>query len=112
MAIYAGAFVAWTRINYPDREIAENINADYISFLKLFENLGEAIPQAILIIVFICNNWDFILYDETSFIPIPTSCLSLIFSVGSIIMGLISGGKGCLINVFDEVFDEDVFDED
>jgi len=93
MSIKAGAFVAWTGKDDPDRKITKKVPAYAIPFFKLFENLGEAIPQAILIIVFICNNWDFILYDETSFIPIPTSCISLIFSLGSIIMGLISGCK-------------------
>ena len=87
-----GAFVAWTGIDYPGRKITKEIPANAIPFFKLFENLGEVIPQAILI-VFICNNWNFILYNETSFFPIPTSCISLIFSVGSIIMGLISGYK-------------------
>ena len=93
MSLKAGAFVAWTGKDDPGRKITKIAYAKIIPFLKLFENLGEAIPQAILIIVFISNNWDFILYDETSFIPIPTSCISLIFSVGSIIMGLISGCK-------------------
>jgi len=95
MSLKAGAFVAWTGKDDPDREITKDATAEDVPFYKLFENLGEAIPQAILIIVFISHNWDFILYDETSFFPIPTSCISLIFSVGSIIMGLISGGKAC-----------------
>ena len=93
MSLKAGAFVAWTGKDDPDRKITNELPAEAIPFLKLFENLGEAIPQAILIIVFICNNWDFILFDETSFIPIPTSCISLVFSLGSIVMGLISGCK-------------------
>jgi len=93
MAIKTGALVALTGKDDPDRKITKAFRAETIPFFKLFENLGEAIPQAILTIVFICNNWDFILYDETSFIPIPTSCISLIFSFGSIIIGLISGCK-------------------
>ena len=93
MSLKAGALVAWTGNDDPDRMITKNTDAGYVPAYKLFENLGEAIPQAIMIIIFISNNWDFILYDETSFIPIPTSCISLIFSLGSIIMGLISGGK-------------------
>ena len=94
-SLKAGAFVAWTGKDDPYREITKSLSAEFVPFFKLFENLGEAIPQAILIIVFISHNWDFILYDETSFFSIPTSCISLIFSVGSIIMGLISGGKVC-----------------
>ena len=93
VSLKAGAFVAWTGIDDPDRNITKDTIAEDIPGFKLFENLGEAIPQGILIIVFISHNWDFILYDETSFFPIPTSCISLIFSVGSIIMGLISGCK-------------------
>ena len=93
VSLKAGALVAWTGKDDPDRKITKNNRAEDIPGLKLFENLGEAIPQAILIIIFMSNNWDFILYDETSFIPIPTSCISLIFSLGSIFMGLISGCK-------------------
>ena len=93
MSLKAGAILAWTGKDDPDRKITRNTHAKQIACFRLFENLGEAIPQAILIIVFISHNWEFILYDETSFFPIPTSCISLIFSVGSIIMGLISGCK-------------------
>ena len=95
VSLKAGALVAWTGKDDPDRKITKNNRAEDIPGLKLFENLGEAIPQAILIIVFISHNWDFILYEEASFFPVPTSCISLIFSVGSIIMGLISGCKVC-----------------
>ena len=91
LSLKAGFLVAWTGDDDPERKITKDTTADAIPGLKLFENLGEAIPQAILVILFIVNNWDFMLYSEKSFIPIPTSCISLFFSFGSIIMGLISG---------------------
>ena len=93
LSLKAGILVAWTGDDDPERKITKDTAAEAVPGLKLFENLGEAIPQAILVIVFIVNNWDFMLYNEKSFIPIPTSCISLFFSFGSIIMGLISGCK-------------------
>ena len=69
------------------------VSADELPWMKLFENLGEAIPQAILSLVFLINNFSFEV--DSSFIPIPTTCISLFFSIGSIMMGLYSGCSVC-----------------
>ena len=76
-----------------DYKVTKFVTAEVVPFYKLFENLGEAIPQAILCLVFISNNFPFVMHDETSFSPIPTSWVSIFFSLGSIIMGLYSGCK-------------------
>ena len=69
------------------------VSADELPWMKLFENLGEAIPQAILSLVFLINNFSFEV--DSSFMPIPTTCISLFFSIGSIMMGLYSGCSVC-----------------
>ena len=77
-----------------ERKITKTIDAENIPFLKLFENIGEAVPQAIMCLLFIINNFKFIVHEETSsWMPIPISIVSLIFSVGSILMGLYTGIK-------------------
>jgi len=78
-----------------DYMVTKGTAARSVPVFKLFENLGEAIPQAILCLVFISNNFAFVMHDETSFFPIPTSCVSILFSFGSIIMGIYSGLKAC-----------------
>ena len=58
---------------------------------KVFEILGEALPQFIMTLVFVCNNYPFLLNNDIYFgIPIPTSIISLVFSFGSLIIGVIS----------------------
>ena len=74
------------------RKITKKMVAKHIPFLKLFENLGEAVPQSIMCLIFIINNFKFIIHEETStWRPIPISIVSLVFSVGSIMMGLYTG---------------------
>ena len=63
-----------------------------LPFHKLFEILGEALPQFILTLVFASNNYPFLKDNDTYFgIPIPVSIISLVFSFGSLIIGVISG---------------------
>ena len=70
------------------------INPKFLPFAKLFEIIGEALPQFILTLVFTCNNYPFLNEFDTYFsIPIPTSIISLVFSLGSLIIGVISGCK-------------------
>ena len=83
-----------------NKEVDENeklitgINPKVLPFFKLFEILGEALPQFILTLVFAANNFPFLLDNDTYFgIPIPVSIVSLVFSFGSLIMGVISGLK-------------------
>ena len=56
-----------------------------IKHYKLCENVGEALPQLILSIMFIVNYWDD--YDMT------INVVTAIFSSGSVLFGLITSGK-------------------
>ena len=73
----------------------------WLSGWKAFEFIGEAVPQLILSIVFMANNYEFMIDTET-FIgakEFEVTLTSMIFSIGSIVMGLYSG-----IPVFIEIF--------
>ena len=90
-----------------ERKITKGIFADDIPVYKLFENLGEAVPQAIMCLLFIINNFKFIVHEETSsWMPIPISIVSLVFSVGSIMLGIYTGINSCK-KCFDEDDDDD-----
>ena len=83
------------RIRMPESSSEEEtVREDQSEYYKVFENLGEAVPQSIMCLLFIVNNFKFIVHEETStWMPIPISILSLVFSVGSIMMGLYTGKK-------------------
>ena len=84
-----------------ERKITNMIDAKNIPFFKLFENIGEAVPQSIMCLLFIVNNFKFIVHEETStWMPIPISIVSLLFSVGSIMMGRYTGINPILPRVF------------
>ena len=64
----------------------DEASRNFFSGAKLVVDLlGEAIPQVILSIVFVSNNPDFV------FECIPTTLVSIIFSVGSILIGIYNG---------------------
>ena len=55
----------------------------------MVEQFLLALPQLILSIVFLCNNYDFLLaFDTMLGIPLPISLISSIFSGGSLLMGI------------------------
>ena len=59
-------------------------------------------------LLFIINNFDFIIHKETStWLPIPISIVSLVFSVGSIMMGIYTG-----INTMRTWADDDRYDDE
>ena len=61
---------------------------------KLFESAGEAVPQLILAVVYAANNYPYLLaYEDYLGIGIPVTIIPGIFSAGSVVMGVISGGK-------------------
>ena len=77
-----------------EEELIVTINSKNLPFVKLFEIIGEALPQYILTLVFACNNYPFLKDNDTYFgFPIPVSIISLVFSFGSLIMGVITGYK-------------------
>ena len=95
-ALKSGIIIALTGKDDGEREITKMINAKEIPWLKLFENLGEAVPQTIMCLLFIINHFKFIIHEETStLMPVPISIVSLVFSVGSIMVGLYTGINSC-----------------
>ena len=68
------------------------MDSEYLPFWKGFEFIGEAIPQLILAIVFMSNNYEFMQESETlfGFKEFEVTLVSIIFSLGSIVMGLYS----------------------
>ena len=58
-------------------------------FMKVFEQLGEAIPQVIIAIVFYSLNKEFVdNYDHVFGFSIPTTLISIIFSAVSLVLGI------------------------
>ena len=57
---------------------------------KMFEVVGEAFPQLILNLVYIGNNFEFLMEHDkiTPAQPLPTCVVSAVFSLGSVIIGL------------------------
>ena len=91
VTLKSGVIVAWKGEIDPAHKVTRLITVGDIPMHKLYEQLGEAIPQSILCLLFIINNFPFLLHHETSFFSIPVSCISLVFSVVSVAMGLYSG---------------------
>ena len=62
------------------------------------ETVGEALPQFILNVVFICNNYEYLLANDVYFgIPLPISIISSVFSLGSLIIGFINYYQNMII---------------
>ena len=62
--------------------------------MKLIEQLVEALPQLIIALIYCFRHWVYIWLtevDEESWLPLPSSLISPIFSVVSLIMGIYNG---------------------
>ena len=87
----------------PDEDIFKILNFSPVSpsrknlpFFLLFENIGEALPQLTLSLIFLAKSYPILLISDTLFgIPIPISLVTSIFSFGSLCMGFYSGCKAC-----------------
>ena len=69
-------------------------NNEDIPFWNCFEFLGESVPQLLLALIFTSNNYLYI--QKTSFIGVNElllTTISMLFSIGSIAMGLYAGSK-------------------
>merc|ERR1712183_892037 len=74
-------------------------NSSLIGFMKLFEQLGEAIPKLILATIYYFHNYDYVWATErvvetplfTAELAIPITLMSMIFSAVSVGKGIISG---------------------
>ena len=74
------------------------IDSKFLPFYRLWEHVGEALPQLIISLTFISKNYPFIYAEEQYFegsISFPISILSAIFSGGSLAYGLYSGCLAC-----------------
>ena len=66
------------------------IVSGFLPFWKGFEFVGEALPQLLLSIVFMVNNYDFMMQTDTMIgvNEFTVTLISIMFSIGSISMGL------------------------
>ena len=68
------------------------LTSNTLTFVKFQEILGEALPQLVLNIIFIANNYTYLNVNDIYFgIPLPVSIISSIFSLGSLLIGFKSG---------------------
>ena len=69
---------------------APPINSLHLPVWKGFEFIGEAVPQLILSIVFVANNYEFMRETRTvmGLHEFEVTITSMVFSLGSIVMGL------------------------
>lgn len=89
----------------PDKDVFDFIpiptRKKDLPWMLVFEQFGEALPQLILSVVFLANNYPFLLAFDTLFeIPFPITLVSAISSFGFVCMGSYSGCKACGKYVF------------
>ena len=78
------------------------IKNKWIPFLKLFEQIGEALPQFIIALAFYVNHKDYInAYDTVFGSSVPITLVSIIFSGISVLIGVLTGLK-----TFKHMYDE------
>ena len=68
-------------------------------FMKLIEQLVEALPQLVIAVIYCIKNWAYIWLTEVdgeSLLPLPSSVISPIFSAVSIVMGIFNGVTACI----------------
>ena len=78
-----------------------SMDPEWLPGWKAFEFIGEAVPQLILSLVFMANNYEFMI-DTKTFIgakEFEVTLTSMVFSIGSISMGFYSG-----ISILKEIF--------
>ena len=91
-ALQNGLKCAWNGSVDAREKFAFEIESEDLPGWKMFEYCGEAVPQFILTVGFAINNYPFLLRYDTYFdIPIPITMVSIVFSVGSLIIGFITG---------------------
>ena len=65
---------------------------DHMPMHKLWEQVGEAAPQLALALTFLINHWKFVETHDLVFgTKMPKTLLSIVFSFGSLMIGLIMG---------------------
>ena len=99
MALYDGLEVLF-RGRHPDkyyRGRSDHELAEMVMSLKMLECIGEAIPQLLLSVIYIVNNYPQLSdHDDYLGLGIPVSIISSLFSLGSVLYGILQGRKACL----------------
>ena len=88
-----------------EKELGETINShENTTFVKLFEQFGEALPQLLIALTFYVNHKYFVDTNDSFFqTNIPVTLISMIFSSVSVVIGLITGLKA-FKSYYDEGF--------
>lgn len=99
----SGLTVAWYGKIKEDKTLAVGYNNELLPGFKMFEVIGEALPQILLALVFAANNYSFLSENDLILgIPVPTTLVSIIFSFGSLVMGFYNGGLNCKKHIWDD----------
>ena len=73
-------------------------NIDLVSIVRLYENIGEAVPQTILSMTFLVNYYhcpELVTYNLFG-IEIPTAIVSIFFSLGSLVITFLTTLPACI----------------
>ena len=94
MAIVGGIRKLLNENIHEDQKMFRLISYKGLPLLKLFECFGEAIPQLILGVVYVSNNYPYLKeHDDYFGIGVPVSVISCVFSFGSVVIGVFTGCK-------------------
>ena len=97
-AIKSGFICAYYGHVDEEKDLFWIIDVESMPAFKTFEFIGEALPQLILSILSAVHNYPFLLTNDTYFdIPIPITVISIIFSFGSLIIGLLTAIPSCVL---------------
>ena len=78
------------------------IKNTWIPFLKLFEQIGEALPQFMIALTFYVNHKSYVdSYDTLFGSSIPITLVSIVFSGVSVSIGVLTG-----LRTFKQMYDE------
>ena len=82
-----------------EEEIDQKADKLLVSYLQLFEHIGEALPQIILTTVYYINNYNYIASTDFSFevfgFLITQTLISMILSAISVLKGIVIGIISC-----------------
>ena len=92
---------AWYGERFHKEELVFKIfDGNSLPFAKFLEYVGEALPQLIIALLFLINNYTFV-YEQEKYlgINVPLTVISIIFSSGSLACGLYSVFRMCNYHV-------------
>lgn len=101
-SLKSSLIIAWKGSIDEETNLVGVIDTSDLPVWKLFEHIGEALPQIILAVVFSSNNFPFLVAKDIIIPYVPTTLISIIFSCGSLCMGMYTGIKSCLEEINDD----------